>query len=708
MCVLRRALLVMAVATSLGADVRVAPFRLGLTDLRESTVGVLARDDGFGAITLRQAPSTRDMSTIRYTPADISGKLIPAAAIDLVSAPGLTSAHVAAAGTGAMLGWTAGNTAFLAPLSHDLHLGSVKTLGPTELASKIACNSSRCLAAWTAPSGQLNAMMTDVSANEVARISIRPDTSDILADPSGFLLIGYDGVTHIDQSGAATFVARYPERTYRAIAGDFDGNQYVLALLTSGVAGSTNSVATLDLQGQFSIPIQVNAPLSDRATLTWNGQEHLLVLNGLIAPPVPPPPGVGLIIPFTQPSNLFVARLSRTLDFLTAPIQITLGLDPKLLVNAAWNGAFYDIAYDAGAAFYFANGSSINPINVPRLALVSTETGLVSDQAVSIGPVSQRPAALATSDHLRLAVWLEHGADDPATFLRAARMTSDGRRLDDTPIALDSAANLTLATTKAVAAIGDDFLVAFTKDQRPAAILVHADGRFERIALPYVSGEAARVVANDRSWFIVAMQQGGMGAVRVSQSGVLLTPSVGIIGPANSFDVASDGERFAVVSHVSDQTIFQLFNADFTRVDKHVEFVDSGAPHIAGSAAGYVVVLGTNLIGAQKLSPNGDPLSGRVLVMRGKVVVDVQPYSGGWLVHALNAGEEDLVHVNGDTLAVIATLVETSTVQAIAGNSDGSVSELRADVIDEKPFGIGVAQVLHEIAPGHPRRHETR
>lgn len=684
----------MAVATSVAADVRVAPFRIGLTDLRESTVGVLARDDGFGAITLRQAPSTRNVSTIRYTPAEISGNLIPTAAIDLVSAPGLTSAHVAAAGTGAMLEWTAGNTAFLAPLSHDLHLGSVKTLGPTELAAKVACNSSRCLVAWIAPTGQLSAMLTDVAGNEVARISIRSDTSDILADPSGFLLIGYDGVTHIDQSGAATFVVRYPERTYRAIGGDFEGTQYVLALLTSGFAGSTNSVATLDLQGRFSVPIPINAPLSDRAALTWNGQEHLLVLNGLIAPPLPPPPGARLIVPFPQPSNLFIARLSGTLDFLTTPIQITLGADPKLLVNTAWNGAFYDVAFDAGA--------------VPRLALISTETGLVNDQVVSIGPVSQRPAALATSDHLRLAVWLEHGADEPATLLRAARITSDGRRLDDKAIALDSAANITLAPTKAVAAIGDDFLVVFTEDERPAAILVHADGRFERISLPYVNGEAARVVANDRSWFIVAMQQFGVGAVRVSQSGVLLTPSVANIGPATSFDVASDGERFAVVSNVSDQTIFQLFNADFTRVDKHVEFVDSGAPHIAGSAAGYVVVLGTNLIGAQKLSRNGDLLSGRVLVMRGKVVVDVQPYSGGWLVHALSAGEEDLVHVDRDTLTVIATLVETSTVQAIAGNSDGSVSELRADVIEEKPFGIGVAQVLHEIAPGHPRRHETR
>jgi len=707
---MKRLLLIFAVAFSVAADVRVAPFRFGLTDLSEVTVGLLPRDTAFAAITLRHAPSFRDVSTIRYTPTDVNGTLIPAAAIDLVVAPNMQSARVASAGRGALLGWTIDDTFYVASLSSDLHLGTPLKLGPST-ASQVACNAARCLASWRdAPTGQMKGLMTDLACHELFRLDLRSDFTQILTDPNGFLLVGYDGVSRIDSSGAVTFTTPFPPHTFSIIGGDFDGAEYVLIFSPSNFEGGNhNTIATIDLQGRFSTPFLLDVPLSDRALLAWNGVEHFLVFDAVVNTfGVPFIPGVGVIVPTAPPSNLFVARLSAALELLSTPIQITMGLEPKVLGNVASNGTLFDVAYDDGATVYFANGQTFTPTNEPRLALLSPQTGVVSDQGVSVGPLSQKTPALATSDALRLAVWTERGSDDPSTLLRASRIAADGRRLDDTPIALDSAAAITLSR-KSVAAIGDDFLVVFSKDQKPSAILVHGDGTHEAIALPYANGAPPQVVTNGRTWFIVAAQSFGMGVVRVARSGALLTPSVANIGPANVVDAASDGDHFAVLGTLVGahaHTTLQIFDADFTRVDKNVDFGDLGtSPLIAGTDDGYVIVSRADVAFARRVSLGGEVVGAPVKLPIAGSVVDVQPYSEGWLVHAINFKEDDLVHLDRDTLAVLGTIVEPESVQAIAANSDGSVSALFADVLSENSLGIGVAQVLREIAPGHPRRH---
>jgi hypothetical protein len=715
---MRRLLLVLALATSVAADVRIAPFRIGVTDLNEVSVGVLARDDGFGAITLRHSPFSRQPSTLRYTPADVSGQLIPSAAIDLVAAPNLQSARVAPAGRGALLTWTIDDALYVASLSSDLRVGSPLRLGPTT-GSQLACNDSRCLVTWSdAFTGQTKGLMTDLSGNELLRIDLRSSPSQIVTDPAGFLLVGYDGVSRIDATGAVTFSVPLPPRTYAVIGGDFDGAEYVLVLLVNdALFGNTNLIATLGLQGRFSTPVPLDLPRSDRALLLWNGQEHFLVLNAVINTfGTPFVPGAGSIVPSASPSNVFVARLSPALDFLSRPIQITSGVEPKLILDVVWNGVFYDLAYDDGVSSYYANGETHFPINVARLALLSPQSGIVSDQSVSIGPLSQKSPVLATNGNLRLAVWLEHGASEQTTLLRAERITSDGVRLDDTPIALDVAPDIVFSR-KAVAAIGGDFLVVFSENQRPAAMLVHADGRHERVALPYVAGSVPQVVSNGRSWLIASGQSLGIGVVRVSQSGGVLTPSVENIGPANLFDLASDGDHFAVLGSLLGsaicssclQTDLQIFDADFTRVDKRVVFGDIGtSPLITGNASGYVILSRTDAIVGRRLSRDGDLLSPPVrLPIRGSAL-DILPYAGGWMTHVFNAGEDDLVHLDRDTLAVTGTIVEPSAVQAVSANDDGGVSVLLAKVLAENSLGIGVAQVLQEIAPGNPRRHISR
>ena len=715
---MKRLLLTLAIATSVAAEVRVAPSRIGLTDLSEVTVGVLARDDGFGAITLRRSPFLTDPSTIRYTPADVTGQLLPAASIDLVTMRSLQSAHVAAAGRGALLAWIADETLYLAPLTSDLHVGAPVKLGPA-LGSQLACNDSRCLTAWTdAPTGQMKGLITDLSGNELLRINLRNDLFfNILSDPTGFLLSGYDSVTHIDQvSGAATFVTRFPPETYGIIGGDFDGLNYVVVLLGSDPRpGFHNTVAKLDLQGRFTPPARFDAPVSDRALLVWNGQEHLVVLNGVIDThgfPFPPPE---TLVPLPPPSNAYVSRLSPSLNVLLPAVQVTSGLEPKVLVNLASNGAGYELAYDDGAASYFANGLTHFPVNKARLERIGPAGDVVSDQAVSVGPLSQKTPALATSGSLRLAVWLERGADETTTLLRASRLTSDGRRLDDTPILLASAPEITLSR-KAVAAAGDDFLVVFSESQHPAAIFVHGNGTHERIALPYDSpGSAPEVVTNGRSWMIASSQSFGVGMVRLARSGALLTPTVNDVGPATIFDMATDGDRFALVTSLASGppcncvlTEFQLFDADFSRDDKDLDFGNIGmGAFITANADGYVVATRTDATIIRRFDRSGNLISQPAKSPIRGTLLDIQPFSGGWLASVMNAGEADLVHLDRDATTIIATLVEPRPVQAIAANGDGSVSALLADLVEDDFHGIGIAQVLREIAPGHPRRHAS-
>lgn len=725
---MRRHLAVAAVVFSLAAasfaatdGTRVAPFRLGATDVEEHAVGAIANGNGFAVITLRSAPASGGPAQIRYTPIDLGGHPIVSQARALVSspgptlfAPGLSVVRLSDSGAGAALAWFDGDAVTVASLSRSGDLGTPHVIGHGKTDLGFGCNASRCVAAWYDPAMEkYQAAVTDPAGN-VLIDGLTASGYYATSDPGGVLLVAYNRVMRVDTTtGAISFDVTFAPNVFVSAA-DFDGQSYTV-LWTSYDGEHHINAAKVSLNGALSSPKIVRS--SDRpfagVNLIWNGSEHLLAfgiddVDG---------PAVGGIPEFYFPTNVYVQRLNAALEPISDGVRVTNNAEANAATDMAWNGSTYFVTYDDKRTdTYFGLPASA------RGALLSAQAGVLANDVIAIGPLSQRTPVLASSGDVRFAAWVETDRTNNAASLRAARLRRDGTRIDETSIEIASAKAIVLSQPNAAADAGDDFLVAWREQADlvsegiPAAAIIRSSGAVERIALPFgPTANPVKVASNGSSWLVVSLStQQQLSAVRIARSGQLLNPQPISLGQASTFDVASDGSGFAVLRAAAPSSLpctecaprlLTVLDANGAIVAADVLAANGGLLSIAGGRGGFLVFAGDDR--ARLFDGSGRASASSVRLGPRGSIADIEPFGNGWLIWFSGfLGSDFLAQIDANATTVL-KFSDATGLQALTANDDGSVTQVFARADELPPNGFGAALVMRDLAPPIPPRRRA-
>jgi hypothetical protein len=686
-------------ALAAAGEVRVAPFRVGATDINETSAGVVTRGDTFAVLTLRSAPVAGAPATIRYTPIGSVGM-----ARTILSSPKLSFARAAES----TLLWVDDSTLFLASLSDTGEVGEPRSFGKTNGPAALGCNGSRCTVAWyDLSSRKTMAAITDTAGNPlIAGIALPMEGSpaSVVSDPNGFLILDtFGGMTRVDRNtGAVTFnIANH------AVAADFDGHDYVAVFTVFESNNNREYVMRVSTDGKTTVPKPIG-PAGDFliTRIAWNGAQHLIahVINDT------DPPGVGRVPEVFFASNIFVSHLNALLDPIdAAPLQVTNNKQCNVVRDLAWNGSSYYLAYDdlrTDTNFGF-------PFEA-RGALLTPAGGVVKNEVIAIGPMSQTSPALASSGDVRLAAWLEQDRATGITALRSARVTRDGRQLDAHPWTLVEAKSITLQNAS-IAAVSGDFLVVWSEERfggQSAGAIIDAGGSLHRLSLPLQSyGSAARVASNGSSWIVIGFDvRRNLSAVRVSRSGQVLTPQLIPIGTlSGGFDVASDGDRFGIVRGLdSGRSVLTVLDANGAVVTADQPVADRGAVSIGGDRSGFLVAAGAPTI-IQRFDRDGRGVGQPLKLPSAVGFTDIQPFGAGWALSYEGFTTNRLMLIDAAATRIIDAINIDRSSQAFASNDDRTLSVLFARAEELESYGAGIAQFVRELAaPPPPRRHAAR
>jgi len=707
---MRRPLAVAAVVFSLAAaafaatdGARLAPLHLGATDVNERAIGAIPNGNTFAAITLRSAPIPGAPAQIRHTPIDANGRPLVAQARALVSSPDLLLARLSAPGNGATLAWYDGDNLTVASLSANGDLGAPHIVGHGRTYLNLGCNESRCIVEWYDVATKTEtAAITDRAGNVLVNpFPLASFYYFTASDPAGFLLVGYNRLTRIDAaSGTATFDVTIQQNAFIHSA-DFDGQDY--AIVWGHYDGQYRlDSAKVNLNGAVSSVknvLSTTFPVTS-AQLAWNGSEHLLAFSTDDVDA----PGIGGIPELLFPSNISVQRFSPALDAVGAKLKVTDNAEANQVRDVVWSGGRYYVSYDdLRTDTYFGVPASA------RGALISLQPAVLANDVIAIGPMSQRTPALASNGDVRFGAWLETDRTDNTAHLRGVRIRRDGSRIDETSREIASLKGIALARSHAAAAIGGDFLLVWREpapeDGQAVAGRIDANGAVHRIVLPFErTFSAPKVVANGSSWLVVSLsvtQQ--LFAVRISRSGQILTPQPMILGAATDFDVASDGDRFAVLRGVSVSRFLTILNDDGSVVAANVTAATGGQLGLGGGHGGFLVFSGDDR--ARFFDRDGHASAASVRVGPRGSVTAIEPLGTGWLIWFTNENDT-LVQVDAN-VTTAADIPNVQDLEAIAANDDGTVAALFSTAEELPPNGYGVALVMRDLAPSIPPRRRA-
>jgi hypothetical protein len=725
-------------SSSVFADVRVAPFRVGATDLNETVVGVIPRGDGFAAITRRAAATPDGLTTLRYTPISPSGTPLAASARRLVAAPNIDAAAVSESGGQTTLLWDERTTIFAASVSSSGELGERHVIGKTSFSQPldIGCNATRCLATWidtSNPTWVRDAAMTDRTGAPVVRVPVPADISvaDIVADPSGFLILGWGfqasqltgRAVRIDMNGATRFDVPLPSPY--DLAADFDGTSY--AVVWSDLASETTlrqqHAAKLALDGTVSPSVAIGIPSELGAAIAWNGSEHVVAFSHEESETPVAIPESGI------PSTLFVERLDAALAPIGLPVRIAADGLSNLVRGIAWNGKAHYVGWDR---LHVGDASFGVPAQA-RGVLVGTHADPGVQASIAVGPMSQRSPALASSRGVHLAAWIETDHETQISTLFAARIGRGGNRIDSVPITVATGRRLALANNHAIAAIEGDFLITWAQsDERVPPLNLAARAAIIRSGLSGVelvtlstqlaTPSTPRVASNGSSW-LVASGSPLLAAQRVTRSGFAAGAAV-VVGRVSQFDVASDGDRFAIL-----RSYFECEDPAGCPHFRFTSFNGDGGVRVAEVPVAPVLLNPFALAGdARGYTFFGTSLNTRPVVMNfdrdavrtspplefGTGFVDspaIAPLGDGWVLRWNAAFTDEMTaRVNRDATAVDQQPETMPLLGAIAGDEEHRAVAMIGREEEEPPYGAGLAQLLRDFSPGviPPRRRATR
>lgn len=666
---------------------RVAPFRILSPDVREQAIAVAPHGDGFLAITGR--PSLKGDNVpeeIRLTPIDADGVV-----------HGETAARfgpeqigfVLAVGPfrdGAMAIVRSGD--FAAPIL--LHPdGTTSSLGPLFGAdgfgpTTFSCNETACLYTWLehiAPSGLYRrGIVIDgflrIIGNNFAFPSAFDRWATAAADRDGFLVVANDAHagTHalrIDSSfGGMAFDQSLPISATEATLAFGDGSY---ALFWRDITKpSSNILATkMAVDGTIGAPIDLG--VSGRFVTAGFGSDEFLVAFS-----------AGDV----SSTNTYAFRVSSELHLLDpTPLPVTQGVGRGRTPRAiASSGGMFALLWTDFAGSAFGESGLVRATTiVPWLQARATST-------VSIGPASQMKPAVAASDTSQLIAWMEYGQQTPA--LRIGRG-------DGLATTLARGASIDIGAY-AVAAVRDDFLVAWKDDLYLRAAIVRPNGSIVPLDLGTTMTKVTpSAVSNGKTWLIAAADDAATYVVPVSASGVIAARvNVGDPGPPQA---ASDGSEFAIASgELNDKLV--IVNADGS-VAVPQKSIARYRTRIVGDRNGYASI---DFDSIERIDHRGNAVASPLYVFTPNLdmLADGASFEGGFLFVWNETDHSLLARVDGTAKVILEkpfAVSDAPPIVALATRPNGTVLAVLSQVVIDGAYGEAFALFTRELSV--PRRH---